>query len=73
MAEVKKVTISIGRDVHNRSVELIRTSEGGLVEWQVVTHAASQQDETQTVRGLSGENLKEISAAIDLFENGAAS
>jgi hypothetical protein len=65
MPRLVEQKVSIGQDVYGRTIEATRQSDSGTVYWTIVIHAYDQRDDTQYLRGLTDQNLRDLIQALN--------
>jgi len=68
MTEITSQTVSIGKDAYGRPVTMTRRKNyDGKILWEIKTEAISQRDDTQRLGGLSDDNVRQMTQALDVL------
>lgn len=64
-----KVEFDIGQTIHKQSVKMIYERDSmNRMSWTIIRCAADQRDDTDTIRGLPSDVIKEMAEAVKLYE-----
>lgn len=65
----RKIEYDCGETRHSQTVTLEITNSQNQEEVTITKHAASQRDDTQTIFGLSADNILKMAEAIKEYKN----
>jgi hypothetical protein len=66
MPDLISQTLEIGRDAYGRRVTMTRSKTyDGKIVWTIVSDAVSQRDEGEGMTGLSDDNIRQMTQALE--------